>query len=105
MAFHTPAATTGQHSPTLSNVPSNSEYDLRTPDLDLLQQNYSPQYPPHVANQVQVPSHSLGPTSYPSEYVVSPSMWQDAVASSFGDRIKRRWNAADAIAPVAKRRG
>jgi len=71
-------------------VPSN-------PDLS---QTYSPQpgsvnggYSPHASNMqlpaaaVQAPTSSYTPAGY-----VTPSMWQDVVASSFGDGMKRRWD-------------
>jgi hypothetical protein len=45
------------------------------------------------------------PTSYPTNYgieFVSPSTWQDVVASSYGSRLKRGWDASSAGVPMGK---
>jgi hypothetical protein len=74
-----------------------AEYEL-TPDLG--QQPYSPHAAAGMSPEsgggghVPVTPQMPAPTSFPAfnvEYV-SPSTWQDVVASSYGPRQKRRWD-------------
>ncbi|KAF2146863.1 uncharacterized protein K452DRAFT_218581 [Aplosporella prunicola CBS 121167] len=95
-AFGTPPpTTTSQSSPPLRPPPSGT-YELRTP-----QETQPPGYyhassvSPHTHQVPSVPAQLPPPVSYaapPGNYV-TPSMWQDVVASSFGDGgLKRRWD-------------
>jgi hypothetical protein len=61
---------------------------------------YSPQaqpgsFSPHGSTpQLAQPLPTPQQTSYPgpTSGYVTPAMWQDVVASSFGDNLKRRWD-------------
>ena len=96
-AFGTPtstmSATATQHSPTMYNTPSTvSSHDL--PHLqDTMQQ---PMYPLPVQQMTSVPQsvhhHAPSYTSVGPSFV-SPSMWQDTVASTYDSAgLKRRWD-------------
>ncbi|KAF2435693.1 hypothetical protein EJ08DRAFT_692270 [Tothia fuscella] len=96
VAFGTPpSSTASQPSPPLQQ-PSTSNYEVRS-NPDITQHTYPPHaaYSPH-ANNMQVPAAVQTQASYtscplPPGYV-TPTMWQDVVASSFSDGMKRRWD-------------
>ncbi|OCK81236.1 hypothetical protein K432DRAFT_295954 [Lepidopterella palustris CBS 459.81] len=93
-AFGTPPpSTSSQSSPPLRPPPPGT-YELRTP-----QETNPPGYqlPSVSPNSSQIPNIQAQlppPVSYaaPNAPYVTPSMWQDVVASSFGDGLKRRWD-------------
>ena len=98
VAFGTPPSSTRSHPspPNRAAQPSNFDH-LNAASQDLNQQTYSPAsatYSPH-STQLQTLSTNI-PTSSsyasPASAYVTPSMWQDVVASSFGDSLKRRWD-------------
>jgi hypothetical protein len=71
------------------DVPPNPEYGQAAA--------YSPHTYSPDPTQLPMTPQATAPTSYPNygiEYV-SPAAWQDAVASSFGARTKRRWDLSD----------
>ena len=83
-----------QCSPTMTATGPSQEYELAP---DMTQQPYTPHAMSPEAGHVPVtPQLPPAPTSYPGfnvEYV-SPSTWQDVVASSYGSRQKRRWEGS-----------
>ncbi|KAF2468272.1 uncharacterized protein BDR25DRAFT_327025 [Lindgomyces ingoldianus] len=98
VAFGTPPpSTSSQSSPPLRPPPTGT-YEVRTP-----QESNPPGYQlPNVSpqsNSIQsVQSQLPPPTSYatPSVPYVTPTMWQEVVASSFPDGLKRRWDHGNA---------
>jgi hypothetical protein len=52
-----------------------------------------------------IPENAAPQNSYPTDALeyVSPTMWQDAVASSFGDGLKRNWDYSSGATQMAKR--
>jgi len=78
-------------------VPSAGDYDVQSnPDFGP-PSGYSPHAYTPDPTQLPMTPQAPAPTSFPSyglEYV-SPAAWQDAVASSFGARAKRRWDMTD----------
>ncbi|KAF2013414.1 hypothetical protein BU24DRAFT_349768 [Aaosphaeria arxii CBS 175.79] len=93
VAFGTPPpSTTSQSSPPL-RAPPTGNYDVRTPQ-EASQANYqlpnaSPQSSSLQGTQGQLPSSGY---ATPSVNYVTPTMWQEVVASSFSDNLKRRWD-------------
>ncbi|KAF2187865.1 hypothetical protein K469DRAFT_109109 [Zopfia rhizophila CBS 207.26] len=90
VAFGTPPpSSSSQSSPPLRPPPSGT-YEVRTP-----QETNPPGYQlPNVSpqsNSLQSAQSQLPPPTY-----VTPSMWQEVVASSFGDNLKRRWDHGSA---------
>jgi len=72
---------------------SSQEYEIAQ---DMSHQPYSPHAMSPESGHVPVTPQMPAPTSFPGfnvEYV-SPSTWQDVVASSYGPRLKRRWEGA-----------
>ncbi|KAF2674193.1 hypothetical protein BT63DRAFT_408401 [Microthyrium microscopicum] len=96
-AFWSPAsqrgATVEQYSPSLSNVSAVPDYELHTPTNDYSPTAYSSHsFSPETPQSAMTPRPL--PTSFPNigiEYV-SPAAWQEAVATSFGTGLKRRWD-------------
>ncbi|KAF2707536.1 hypothetical protein K504DRAFT_383460 [Pleomassaria siparia CBS 279.74] len=98
VAFGTPPPSSSSNSPPLRPLPSGS-YDIRTPQEASQQPNYqlpnvSPQSNNHATSQSQLPSSSSYTT--PNVPYVTPTMWQEVVASSFPDTLKRRWDNGNA---------
>lgn len=95
VAFGTPPpSTASQSSPPLRPPPAGNNYELRTP-VEPSHPNYqlpnvSPQSSSLQGAQSQLPTSS----SYaaPGASYVTPTMWQEVVASSFPDGLKRRWD-------------
>jgi len=95
VAFGTPpSSTASQSSPPLRRPPTGNAYELRTP-----QETNQPNYPmPNVSpqpNSLPGAQSQLPTSSYatPGATYVTPTMWQEVVASSFpGDGLKRRWD-------------
>ncbi|KAJ9668940.1 hypothetical protein H2201_000766 [Coniosporium apollinis] len=111
-AFGTPPpSSTSPCSPPL-RPPAPGTYDLRTPQEMPHHGSYqSLGYSPHDKPVPHIPSQVSPPVTYTpqSASYVTPSMWQEVVASSFGDGLKRRWDYGGAgimdQGQGAKRRG
>ncbi|CAO2656691.1 Nn.00g054940.m01.CDS01 [Neocucurbitaria sp. VM-36] len=95
VAFGTPPpSASSQSSPPLRPPPpGNNTYDMRTPQ-DTTQPHYqlpnaSPQSSSIHGTPSQLPSSTYSGAN-PS--YVTPTMWQEVVASSFPDGLKRRWD-------------
>lgn len=94
VAFGTPPPTaSSSSSPPLRPPPSGTNYDMRPQDTN------PPNYQlPNVSPQQSViqgtPGHMPPSSSYASANpsYVTPTMWQEVVASSFQDGLKRRWD-------------
>ncbi|KAL0257401.1 hypothetical protein SLS55_008213 [Diplodia seriata] len=72
-------------------------YELRTPQQETQPSAYyqSSSVSPHTQQIPNVPAQLPPPVSYatPAQPYVTPSMWQDVVASSFSNEsLKRRWD-------------
>ncbi|KAF2277497.1 uncharacterized protein EI97DRAFT_375360 [Westerdykella ornata] len=95
VAFGTPAplSASSQASPPLRPPPAGN-YEVRTPQ-EPNQPNYQlPTISPQP-NNLQGAQPQLAPaTGYPAPNTsyVTPTMWQEVVASSFPDNLKRRWD-------------
>lgn len=96
VAFGTPPPTSAssQSSPPLRPPPPGTNYDLRPPQ-DSTQSGYqlpnaSPQSTSIHGTPSQLPPSSSYASANPS--YVTPTMWQEVVASSFPDGLKRRWD-------------
>ncbi|KAF1837461.1 hypothetical protein BDW02DRAFT_491313 [Decorospora gaudefroyi] len=96
VAFGTPPPTSAssQSSPPLRHHPPGTSYDMRQPQ-DTMQPGYQlPNTSPQSANvhgpQGQMPPSSTYANAAP--VYVTPTMWQEAVASSLPDGLKRRWD-------------
>ncbi|KAF2400422.1 hypothetical protein EJ06DRAFT_537972 [Trichodelitschia bisporula] len=109
-AFGTPpSSTASQPSPPLRAPPAGN-YDIRMTQgqAQLGQTAYSPQtgYSPH-GTHMGLPANAPATTyAAPAPNFVSPTMWQDVVASSFGAGLnKRGWDygGADTMEQMAKR--
>ncbi|KAK8236464.1 hypothetical protein IWZ00DRAFT_120463 [Phyllosticta capitalensis] len=109
-AFGTPPPNpTTQPSP--KPAPLGSSYELRTPQQETQQPNFyqASSVSPHTQQVPNMPAQLPPPVSYsaPAQPYVTPSMWQDVVASSFSDgSLKRRWNdygSQSIMDPVSKR--
>lgn len=95
VAFGTPPppTTASQASPPLRPPPTGN-YEVRTP-VEATPPNFSM---PNVSPQSNViqntPNQIPASASYatPSMPYVTPTMWQEVVASSFPDNLKRRWD-------------
>ncbi|KAF2498297.1 hypothetical protein BU16DRAFT_548115 [Lophium mytilinum] len=96
-AFGTPPpSTSSQSSPPLRPPPPGTGYEARTPQ-EANPPNYQlPAVSPHVAQVPNIQAQLPPPVSYaapPNASYVTPGMWQDVVASSFGgEGLKRRWD-------------
>ena len=95
VAFGTPPSSATQSSPPLRPPPTGTgnNYELRSPQ-DGTPSNYqiphvSPQAGGLSSTQSQVPTTTTFAT--PTATYVTPTMWQEVVASSFQDGLKRRW--------------
>jgi hypothetical protein len=101
VAFGTPPpSATSQSSPPLRQGPPGSNFDMRAPQET--QSGYhlsatSPQSNVMQGAPNQLPPSSGFPSTNPS--YVTPSMWQEVVASSFPDGLKRRWDHGSASIP------
>ncbi|KAF1940230.1 hypothetical protein EJ02DRAFT_350457 [Clathrospora elynae] len=96
VAFGTPPPTSAssQSSPPLRPHPPGTNYDMR-PAQDTIQPGYqlsntSPQSRNIHGPPSQIPPSSTYASATPA--YVTPTMWQEAVASSFPDSLKRRWD-------------
>ncbi|KAF2836339.1 hypothetical protein M501DRAFT_940292 [Patellaria atrata CBS 101060] len=94
VAFGTPpSSSTSQSSPPL-RPPQPGSYGLSAQDQSL--QTYPQQATvlPQTSQVQNLHAQLPPPVSYatPTNPYVTPSMWQDVVASSFGDGLKRRWD-------------
>jgi hypothetical protein len=95
VAFGTPPpSASSQTSPPLRPGPPGNNFDMRAPQ-ESPQTNYhlptaSPQSSVMQGAPSQLPPSSGYPSTNPS--YVTPSMWQEVVASSFSDGLKRRWD-------------
>jgi hypothetical protein len=95
VAFGTPPpSASSQSSPPLRPGPPGNNFDMRAPQ-ETPQSNYhltstSPQSNIMQGAPSQMPPSSGYPSTNPS--YVTPSMWQEVVASSFSDGLKRRWD-------------
>ncbi|OAK93543.1 hypothetical protein IQ06DRAFT_93612 [Phaeosphaeriaceae sp. SRC1lsM3a] len=103
VAFGTPPpSATSQTSPPLRpGPPGNNNFDMRTPQ-DPSQSNYnlasaSPQSAVMPGAASQLPPSTGYASNNPS--YVTPSMWQEVVASSFPDGLKRRWDHGGSSVP------
>lgn len=96
VAFGTPPpSSASQSSPPLRPPPTGSNnYELRTPQ-DTTQPNYQM---PNMSPQSSGLSGGLPGAPPASTYApaaapyITPTMWQEVVASSFQDGLKRRWD-------------
>jgi hypothetical protein len=109
-AFGTPPSSANQETPPPLRTSVSGSYELRSPQQELQQPSYSPQsaISPHSSQLSGLQPGATGqihhgsgasyssqatgaavPTPGPS--FVSPSMWQDVVASSFEPGMKRRY--------------
>lgn len=101
VAFGTPPPSSATHSsPPLRPPPTgtSNNYELRNPQ-DATQTNYqmsnvSPQTNGLSATQTHIPATTTFAT--PAATYVTPTMWQEVVASSFQDGLKRRWDHGQA---------
>jgi hypothetical protein len=100
VAFGTPPSSATQSSPPLRPPPTGTgnNYELRSPQ-DGTQPNYqiphvSPQTSGLSSAQSQVPATTA--FAAPTATYVTPTMWQEVVASSFQDGMKRRWDHGQA---------
>ncbi|KAH7123954.1 hypothetical protein B0J11DRAFT_435570 [Dendryphion nanum] len=97
VAFGTPPSTTSQSSPPL-RAPPTGTYDVRTPQ-ETNQPTYQlPNASPQSGDLQGQPNQLPPSTSYatPNVPYVTPTMWQEVVASSFPDGLKRRWDPSSA---------
>ncbi|KAF2736632.1 hypothetical protein EJ04DRAFT_533529 [Polyplosphaeria fusca] len=95
VAFGTPPppTTASQASPPLRPPPTGN-YELRTPQ-ETTQPNYQlPNVSPQSSVIQGTPSQIPASASYATQSMpyVTPTMWQEVVASSFPDNLKRRWD-------------
>lgn len=75
------------------NVAFGNNYDLRSTQ-DTTHSTYQlPNVSPQ-SNSIHRTTSQMPPSAYatPSTSYVTPTMWQEVVASSFGDGLKRRWD-------------
>ncbi|KAH3992702.1 hypothetical protein HBH98_204760 [Parastagonospora nodorum] len=82
------------------NVAFGSNFDLRaqeTPQSNYHLPSTSPQANVMQGTPSQLPPSSGYPSTNPS--YVTPSMWQEVVASSFSDGLKRRWDHGSTSMP------
>ncbi|KAF2750916.1 hypothetical protein M011DRAFT_187759 [Sporormia fimetaria CBS 119925] len=98
VAFGTPSASaSSQASPPLRPPPTGN-YDVRAPQDSVAQSyqlsNVSPQ-PSGLPNAPQQLGSTPGYTAANGQFV-TPTMWQEVVASSFPDNLKRRWDSGNA---------
>ncbi|KAL5412073.1 hypothetical protein PMIN04_010030 [Paraphaeosphaeria minitans] len=100
VAFGTPPSSATQSSPPLRLPPTGTgnNYELRSPQ-DGTPSGYqiphvSPQASGLSSAQSQVPATTTFAT--PTATYVTPTMWQEVVASSFQDGLKRRWDHGQA---------
>jgi len=96
VAFGTPPppSVSSQSTPPLRATPSGNNYESRTPQ-DTTQPHYQlPNTSPQPSNMHGTPSQLVPSSTYPvtNPSYVTPSMWQEVVASSFPDGLKRRWD-------------
>lgn len=102
VAFGTPPPSApSTSSPPLRPHPPGTNYDMRAPQ-DTVPQNYhipttSPQSNTVHGPPSQVPPASSFPSTNPT--YVTPTMWQEVVASSFSDGLKRRWDHGNTSMP------
>ncbi|KAH7087183.1 hypothetical protein FB567DRAFT_443471 [Paraphoma chrysanthemicola] len=95
VAFGTPPpSASSQSSPPLRPGPSGNNFDMRTPQ-DTVPPNYhlssaSPQSSTLQGTHGQLPTTSGYPSTNAS--YVTPTMWQEVVATTFSDGLKRRWD-------------
>jgi hypothetical protein len=91
-----------EHSPTLSNVGSANDFDV--PPHELPPTPYSPAGYTTETGPFPIAAPIAAPTSHPSYNfeLVSPSAWQDAVASSYVPRLKRRLDYSDPSVQMGK---
>jgi hypothetical protein len=101
VAFGTPPpSASSQSSPPLRPGPPGSNFDLRaqeTPQSNYHLPSTSPQANVMQGTPSQLPPSSGYPSTNPS--YVTPSMWQEVVASSFSDGLKRRWDHGSTSMP------
>ncbi|KAF1975677.1 hypothetical protein BU23DRAFT_66258 [Bimuria novae-zelandiae CBS 107.79] len=101
VAFGTPPpSSTTQSSPPLRPPPTgtSSNYELRNPQ-DAAQTNYQMPNVSPQANDLSAASSQIPATTTfapPAATYVTPTMWQEVVASSFQDGLKRRWDHGQA---------
>ena len=96
VAFGTPppASASSQSSPPLRPHPPGTNYDMR-PTQDNIQPGYQlPNTSPQSSNIHGPPSQMPPSSTYgnAAPVYVTPTMWQEAVASSLPDGLKRRWD-------------
>ncbi|ORX94520.1 hypothetical protein BCR34DRAFT_499193 [Clohesyomyces aquaticus] len=94
VAFGTPPPSTSSQSSPPLRPPPTGNYDPRTP-VESNQPGYQlPSVSPHPHGLQNAQSQLPPPSSYatPSVPYVTPTMWQEVVASSFPDGLKRRWD-------------
>lgn len=107
-AFGTPPSSSASQSSPPLRAPSSGTYDPRG-GQDITPQAYPAQspYSPHSGQIQGMQANLPPPTSYaaPAPGYVTPTMWQDVVANSFSDGLKRRWDYGNqaAMAQMAKR--
>jgi hypothetical protein len=96
VAFGTPPPSASSQSSPPLRPPPTGNYELRTPQEpgppNYQLPNVSPQSSSLQSAQAQLPPS----TSYANGPYVTPTMWQDVVASSFPDSLKRRWDGGNA---------
>ncbi|CAA9964483.1 Fungal-trans multi-domain protein [Pyrenophora teres f. maculata] len=102
VAFGTPPPTSAssQSSPPLRPNPSGNDYDLR-PAQGGMQTNYQMSNTSPSPSNVHGPPGQMPPSSTyanAAPVYVTPTMWQEAVASSLPDGLKRRWDGNSAMA-------
>ena len=93
VAFGTPPPTaSSSSSPPLRPPPSGTNYDMRPQDPN--SPNYQlPSVSPQQSGIQGTPGQLPPSSSYAANpSYVTPTMWQEVVASSFQDGLKRRWD-------------
>ncbi|KAL5116257.1 hypothetical protein ACEQ8H_005815 [Pleosporales sp. CAS-2024a] len=94
VAFGTPPpSASSQSSPPLRQGPPDNNFDMRAPQETSHSTYHLPSNSPQSAvmqGASQLPTSSGYPSTNPS--YVTPSMWQEVVASSFSEGLKRRWD-------------
>ncbi|KAF1949084.1 hypothetical protein CC80DRAFT_280963 [Byssothecium circinans] len=96
VAFGTPpSSAAAQSSPPLRPPTAGNNYDMRHPSQDAGQPNYQmPNVSPHPNIQnPQIPTSSA--YAAPNAAYVTPTMWQEVVASSYPEGLKRRWDTGN----------
>ncbi|KAF2203750.1 hypothetical protein GQ43DRAFT_366107 [Delitschia confertaspora ATCC 74209] len=98
IAFGTPPPSSSSHSSPPLRPPPSGNYEAKTPQESNASNyqlaNVSPQSNVISSAQSQIPAAASYAT--PSNSYVTPTMWQEVVASSFGGGLKRGWDYGNA---------